>query len=466
VLLNLLLADSSPVAWIRLAGLGSNDVVIGFLSLPLPVLLLGCAALWLFVAGPRANRPVACDRYGRAVYRRRHRFWVYPLAICLVVFAIRGMRDGWHGTITIDPDNHPVPVMVTHHSAPGLEERLDRLGEHLDRAFEHGATKFETHVDHRAEQIDGQLERSAVRIHQQLERVAAQIERQLDHVGRQIARQHHPKVPAAATPTVVVVAQTNDEPAVIEPNPPALPVSGLAQSDATVASSTPPASPAKPTPAIPAAPATPSKPAPTIPVAAAAAPASAATPKPAASTDVPSEKVPDWTKTEIVDEGNRKLVVVPGGFAGSQKEAEQDALEAARLVVGDAIQHQFPEVADWRPTAEAVREDSVRRTFVEQIHRKTVSSGTPFVVYRAYHQVELSPAVNAQLISGWKQEVLPQRLEALGGLAALLTLTFATGAAYFRLDDRTHGRYRGRLALAAVAIVGAGAAAAAAVVAG
>jgi hypothetical protein len=463
VLLNFLLADNS-VAWIRIAGLGSNDVVIGFLSLPLPALLLGCAALWLFAAGPKANRPVACDRYGRAVYRRRHRLWVYPVAICLVVFASRGLKDHMHGTITIDSDNHPVPVRP--HSAEGMEARFERLGEHLDRGFEDGAARFEQQVDNRAEQIDGQLERSAVRIHQELERVAAQIERQLDHVGRQVAQKHHPKAPAAAVPAVVIVAQTSDEPAVIEPNPPALPVSGLAQSDAPLVSPAPSAPPTKPAPTIPAAPATPAQAAPPTPVAVVPAPASPPTPQPGANTDVSSEKLPDWAKTEILDEGNRKLVVVPGGFAGSQKEAEQDALEAARLVVGDAVQRQFPEVADWRPTAEAVREDSVRRTFVEQIHRKTVSSGTPFVVYRAYHQVELSPAVNAQLISGWKQEVLPQRLEALGGLAALLTLTFATGAAYFRLDDRTHGRYRGRLALAAVAIVGAGAAAAAAVVAG
>ena len=56
--------------------------------------------------------------------------------------------------------------------------------------------------------------------------------------------------------------------------------------------------------------------------------------------------------------------------------------------------------------------------------------------------------------------MLPGRLEALGGVVALLTLTFATGAAYFRLDERTHGRYRGRLKLAAVAIIGAGVAAA------
>jgi hypothetical protein len=174
--------------------------------------------------------------------------------------------------------------------------------------------------------------------------------------------------------------------------------------------------------------------------------------------------LPEWAKTEIVEEGNRKLVVVPGGFAGSKKEAEHDALDAARLVVGDAIQRVYPRVGKWLPTADAVREEAVRRTYVEQIHRKTVSSGTPFIVYRASQQVELSPDVFAKLVSSWKEEVLPHRLEALGGLAALLTLTFATGAAYFRLDDRTQGRYRRRLALAAVAIVGAGAAAAAALI--
>jgi hypothetical protein len=76
-------------------------------------------------------------------------------------------------------------------------------------------------------------------------------------------------------------------------------------------------------------------------------------------------------------------------------------------------------------------------------------------VYRAYHQVELSSAVNAQLLTGWKQEVLPRRLEGLVGVLAMLTLTFATGAAYFRLDDRTQGRYRLPLKVGAAAIIGA-----------
>ncbi len=174
--------------------------------------------------------------------------------------------------------------------------------------------------------------------------------------------------------------------------------------------------------------------------------------------------MPDWAKTEIVDEDNRKLVVVQGGFAGTESEADHDTLEAARLVLGDAIQRAYPKVGKWLPPTEAVREVAVRLTYVEKIPRKTLSSGTPFIVYRAYKQVELSPKVYSQLLSNWKEEVVPRRLEALAGFAALLTLTFATGAAYFRLDDRTQGRYRGRLKVAAVAVIGAGAAAAAALI--
>ncbi|HET6328926.1 MAG TPA: hypothetical protein VFG04_29855 [Planctomycetaceae bacterium] len=460
MLLNALLADV-PMAWIRIAGLGSGDVIIGFLWLPLPVVLLGCAALWMLAAGPRANGPVAYDRYGRVVCQRRRRFWVVPVAICLIVLASRGLRDHVHGTITLDSDNHPATVVQRqrHHSDSSLEERLDRIGEHLDHVFGNGAAKLERQLDHGADQIDGQVERRAAQLQRQLEHVAAQIERHLDHVGNQISHKH-PVIPHhAVAPALVVVTQTSEEPTVIEPNPPALPVVGPPQGEVAAVAAAPAAPPAISAPVTPVAPV-----APPSPVANTAAPAAGPTAKTAATAEPASEKLPEWAKTEIVDEGTRKLVVVPGGFAGSEKEAEQEALEAARLVLGDAIQRAYPKVGHWLPPAAAIREDAVRRTFIEKIHRKTVSSGTPFIVYRGYQQIELSPAVFTQLLSSWKDQVLPARLEELGAIAALLTLTFATGAAYFRLDDRTHGRYRRRLAVGAVAVIGAGVAAAAALI--
>jgi hypothetical protein len=445
----------SPAAGTCLADLGSG-AVIGFLWLPLPLLLLGCSALWLFAAMPRPNGRGGCDPRGGG---RRHRLWVLPVVICVVVLASRGLKDHGHGTVIVDPHAATVFHRDDNGSDARLEERLDRLGDQLERRasqVERRASQLEGQLDRGAVHLDGQVERGAAHLQQQLERVAADIERQLEHVGRQISHKHRD------LPRAVEVAQAVEEPAVIEPNPPALPVLGQVQRDVVAQVAAPAAPPSTPGPSAPSPPTTPAasaQPSPASPPAAAAVPA-----KVEAKTDAPSDKLPEWTKTEIAEEGNRKLVVVPGGFAGSQKEAEHDALEAARLVVGDAIQRVYPRVGKWLPTADAVREEAVRRTYVEQIHRKTVSSGTPFVVYRAYQQVELSPEVFAKLVSSWKEEVLPHRLEALGGLAALLTLTFATGAAYFRLDDRTHGRYRRRLAVAAVAIIGAGAAAAAALI--
>jgi hypothetical protein len=454
-MLNVFLSHS-PFGWELTFQLGSSGGVLGFLGAPLAFVALTGVAVCCLAAMAHGSGPPQYDRRGR-MCRRGSRFWVYPLVICVIVLASRGLKDHVHGTISVDPDNRPTVVRTERleDAVARLERDLDRAGNQMDRA-----------IDRTGTQIDTQADRGATQMAQQLERLAAQIQRQLGLVKRQISRRH--RVPSPP----VELAQVQDDPIVVEPSPPALPILGLIPPDGPV-----PAAP----PAVPSAPRAPATPALGAPgevaqssaASSSASAPSATAPKPsgnasqassladaAASADSVGEKLPEWTKTENVDEGSRKLVVVAGGFAGSEKEAEQDALEAARSVVGKAIQQADPKVGEWLPSAEAVREDAVRHTFVEKIHRKTVSTGTPFIVYRAYHQVELSPTVFDQLVSNWRNEVLPGRLEALGGIVALLTLTFATGAAYFRLDERTHGRYRGRLKLAAVAIISAGVAAA------
>jgi hypothetical protein len=300
----------------------------------------------------------------------------------------------------------------------------------------------------------------------------ARIESHFNHLTQQTPHKHvKPAIP-------VVVVQMRDEPDVIEPNAPALPIIGSIPADAPVeetpittvpdqpAPSTPPtANPApvvsapvvaSPPPATAAA-----SPAPSSPAAAPVAPAAPAAGKASADSESESEKLPEWTKTEILNEEHRELVVVTGGIGGSQKEAEQNALEAARHVLGAAISRAYPKVGGWLPSADAVRADAVRLTFIEKVHRK-LSNGRPFIVYRAYEQVELSPAVYALLIANWKEEVVPWRLELLASCVALLTLTFGTGAAYFRLNERTRGQYRGRLGLAAVTVIATGGAFAAA----
>ena len=442
--------------------LGSQNAVLGFVWWPFPALLLGCVAMCCFAGmsagrGPRGYDPRGYDPRGG--YRRGpSRFWAIMFAVAVVVLVSRGMKEHVHTTIVVDPDNRPVAAVAAEHrrerldeAVTRLERQLDRASDQVDRALAHSAAQIDRQVDHGTDQMSRQLDRGAADMAQQLEHAAAQLIREIEHLGHQVAQRHH-DVPAAHS---ITVTTPTTEAAVTEPNAPALPVAGAHEVDVVVAApSSPPAAQAQPAP-----PATPA--APSAPVAAAAPQAG---PSSSPSADVAGEKLPAWAKTEIVDEDNRKLVVVQGGFAGTQSEAEHDTLEAARLVLGAAIQRAYPKVGKWLPPAESVREVAVRLTYVEKIPRKTISSGTPFIVYRAYKQVELSPAVYSQLLSSWKEEVVPRRLEALAGFAALLTLTFATGAAYFRLDDRTQGRYRRRLKVAAVAVIGAGAAAAAALI--
>ena len=427
----------SSLGWDLIAQAGSSGGVLAFCGVSLSTLAYACVAIGVFAAISGGCGPRRMRRCGG------NSFWIIPLVVAVAVVAgvipFRARREAGHPVAVAKRDDRLTAERELDLAVARLEREIDRAGNQLDRAgdqLDRAANQVDRALDRGASQVDGQLDRGAARLIQQLQRVAAQVERQIEHVGRQIEVRRR-----EAQLRHVALAQTPEEPAVIEPNPPALPTPPTTL--------TPPSTPA----AQPAAPAT------------AAAPSGAAksspTTKAEATADAQDEKLPDWTKTEIVDDGNRKLVSVPGGFEGSQKDAERDSLEAARQVVGDSIQRAYPKVGRWLPSADAVRAESVRHTFVEKIHRKTVSSGTPFIVYRAYQQVELSPEVSSRLLSSWKEQVVPRRLEALGGLAVLLTLTFATGAAYFRLDDRTQGRYRVPLKVAAGAIIGACLAAAA-----
>jgi hypothetical protein len=178
---------------------------------------------------------------------------------------------------------------------------------------------------------------------------------------------------------------------------------------------------------------------------------------PAVETDT---KLPDWAKETERTIGDRQLVVVQGEIGATVDEA----VATGRTAVVERLRTDFsaahPQATGWEPPA-SIAGEAIRRSFVERVDRKTVSTGTPFSVYRAYEQVELSPIVRKKILPLWRNQIVEKRIWALGGLAGLLTLTFGTMAAYFRLDQRTAGLYRRRLKLAAVSVIAAGGMAAA-----
>jgi hypothetical protein len=191
------------------------------------------------------------------------------------------------------------------------------------------------------------------------------------------------------------------------------------------------------------------------------APAPNAAPDSQTSAIATGTSLPEWVQDKEFITGNVRLAVVTGEIGATVEEAVANARKAAIDLVRVDFAATFPQVAGWRPPASVVANSAIRQTFVEEVDRKTVSSGTPFRVYRGYNQVELSPSVRTQIYPLWRTEVVDRRIWALGGLAGLLTLTFATLSAYFRLDARTAGLYRRRLKLAAVSVVAAGGLAAA-----
>jgi hypothetical protein len=166
--------------------------------------------------------------------------------------------------------------------------------------------------------------------------------------------------------------------------------------------------------------------------------------------------LPDWVRNKEVVQGDLRLVVATGEIGGTVEEATTAAHTAAVNLALKDFSSAYPQIAGWQPPAQAVSSAAIRRTFVEPVDRKTLSSGTPIRVYQGYDLVELSPSVRQALFPLWRDQVVDRRIWALGGLAGLLTLTFATLAAYFRLDERTAGLYRRRLKLAAVSVIAAG----------
>jgi hypothetical protein len=166
--------------------------------------------------------------------------------------------------------------------------------------------------------------------------------------------------------------------------------------------------------------------------------------------------LPEWVHAKDLTVDNARFVVVTGDIGSTIEEAATGARGAAVELVRDDFAASVPQVAGWEPPASTIAAAAIRRTFVEEIDRKTLSSGVPFRVYRAYDQVELSPRVRSRVFPFWKAEIVSRRIWALGGLAGLLTLTFATLATYFRLDARTSGLHRRRLKLATVCVIAAG----------
>lgn len=160
---------------------------------------------------------------------------------------------------------------------------------------------------------------------------------------------------------------------------------------------------------------------------------------------------PQWLKVGTVQEGDRTFIVVSGQQFADAATAWQDAINRAAATVRQDFENAFRPVGAWLLDPNEARALAVRDSYTEQIVR--TAGENEFTVYRTHLKVELSPTVRHSIEPIWRQQVSTGRSAFTAGMLGLVTLVAAIFAGYFRLDDRTAGRYRWRLRLGSVAAI-------------
>ncbi|MFH1302804.1 MAG: hypothetical protein ABIK07_17210 [Planctomycetota bacterium] len=160
----------------------------------------------------------------------------------------------------------------------------------------------------------------------------------------------------------------------------------------------------------------------------------------------PLEPLPDWVVSglEHAEQNQANLLessrlVFESGLFVTLDEAQQDTLAKAGLKLKANLQLRYPQypLAALEISPEEVRQVASRRSYyktVEHNFGNVLKNGEPFKqnMYRAYLEIEDSPAVRATLFKKWKQNVGNERTAWLGGGFGLVTLLCLGVAVYLR----------------------------------
>src|SRR5262249_31756632 len=115
----------------------------------------------------------------------------------------------------------------------------------------------------------------------------------------------------------------------------------------------------------------------------------------------------------------------------------------------------YPLAGDWTVPVALIDQNAVN-AIVGEVFDKDFGNGVTGKMYRAHLRLDMNSSLRKALQGSWNNQIVNHRLIELGGILGLATLTLASLAGYYRLDDATHGQYRRRLKLAAAALVSAG----------
>jgi hypothetical protein len=158
---------------------------------------------------------------------------------------------------------------------------------------------------------------------------------------------------------------------------------------------------------------------------------------------------PDWVRNGTIPDDKGILVPLSSQRFATIEEAEQ---QVTRLAVGylkNFYAREHPARGEWNVPVSIIDRDAVNTIVAQQIEKDFGK------MYLVHLRLNLNDRLRGSLQEAWRGQVVTQRLWMLGGGVGLMTLLLGTAAGYFRLDNLTGGKYRGRLKLAAASLIGA-----------
>lgn len=177
------------------------------------------------------------------------------------------------------------------------------------------------------------------------------------------------------------------------------------------------------------------------------------------SPDSELAKLPGWvSQPETTTDRITTLVLSSQRFV-TQAEAEEQLTAELVNRTRQYFHDEHPSRGMWTLPADYAVRTTVKQRHVEIIS-KTFAGDMTVDMKRIHWQVQLSPDIRKDLYPIWRTQVVEQRLIQVGGGVGFATFLLLTGMAYFRVDSRTQGAYRGWLRFAALSVAAAGGAAA------
>lgn len=142
---------------------------------------------------------------------------------------------------------------------------------------------------------------------------------------------------------------------------------------------------------------------------------------------------PAWIDQSPTGDSLSERIVLGSQQYSTREEAEQELMTEACGLLQQDLAKLYPgesSVSRWKPTLEMIRENAVKRQFVEVVDRDFGTFVHP--MYRVWWQLELSPEVRVEFLPLWRQGITSDRIRLVGVVVSSLVLVISLLAFYHR----------------------------------